>query len=81
MAEERFEELSTERLTRRKNLGSALLFILIAAAVLDGAAFIYDLFTDNKVNIYLMIMAIACLIIALPISLGLKKVKKELAGR
>jgi hypothetical protein len=81
MANEKIEEFSTERLNKRKKFVSILLVILIAAAVLDGAAIIFDLITGDGFETFLFIPAIVCSGFAIYMYMGLKNVNKELAHR
>jgi hypothetical protein len=81
MAKEKIEDISTEKLIKRKKFASILIVILIAVAVLDGAAVIYDLIVGDGFEIYLFVPAIACFVIAIPMYMGLKKINEELARR
>ena len=81
MAKEKLEEFSTERLNKRKKLVSVILVLLIVAAVLDGALFIYDLITGNGFETYLFVSTIMCFGFAIFMYKGLKNINKELARR
>jgi hypothetical protein len=81
MAREQLGDYSTERLIKRKKTASILLVILIAAIVLDSAALIYELILGNGFQTYLFVPAAACLVIAIIMNSGLKKIKEELAKR
>ena len=81
MAKENLEDLSVEKLNKRKIFVSILLIILFVAAVLDVAIAVYDAIIGNGINIYLIAPAFACIAIAIPIYTGLKKVNEELAVR
>ena len=81
MAREQLEDISAERLIKRKKTTSILLVILIAAIVLDSAALIYELILGNGFQTYLFVPAGACLVIAVIMNSGLKKIKEELANR
>ena len=81
MAKDNLEDIGTEKLKKRKNFGSILLVILIAAAVLDGSVVIYDLIIGNGLETYLIVPAIACFVISIPIYMGIKKINEELARR
>ena len=81
MAQENIEDLSIEKLNRRRNFVTVLLVILIVAAVLDSAIVIRDLIIGDGINTSLIAPAIACLVVSVPISMGLKKIKAELNGR
>ena len=81
MAQEKIEEFSTERLKKRKNLVLIVLVLLIAAVVLDGAAFIYDLISGNGFSFYLFLPVIVCFFFVIIMYKGLKKIKEELTKR
>jgi hypothetical protein len=81
MAREQIEDISIERLIKRKKIASTLIVILIAAIVLDSAALIYELILGNGFQTYLFFPAGACLVIAIILYSGLKKIKEELAKR
>ena len=81
MAQENIEDLSTEKLNRRRNFATVLLVILFIAIVLDVAIVIRDLIIGDGINTSLFVPAIACLVVSIPISVGLKKIKAELNGR
>ena len=81
MAKEKIEDISTQKLLRRKKLTSTLLVLLIAATVLNGAGVIYELIIGNGFNINLFIPAIVCFGFALYMYKGLKNINKELARR
>ena len=81
MAREQLEDISAERLIKRKKTASILLVILIAAIVLDSAALIYEFILGNGFQAYLFVPAVACLVIAIIMNSGLKKIKEELAKR
>jgi ABC-type lipoprotein release transport system permease subunit len=81
MAREQLEDISAERLIKRKKTASILLVILIAAIVLDSAALIYELILGNGFQTYLFVPAVSCFVIAIIMYSGLKKIKEELAKR
>jgi len=81
MTKKSIEDLSSEKLNKRKIFGSILLLILIVAAVLDAAMVIYDIILGNGINIPLIAPAIACIVIAVPIFMGLKKINQDLKRR
>ena len=58
-----------------------MLVILIAAVVLDGAAFIYDLISGNGFSFYLFLPVIVCFFFVIMMYTGLKRINEELAKR
>jgi predicted permease len=81
MVKEEIKKLTNRQLQKRKKLSTAILIILITAAVLNGALVIYDLIIGDGFNSSLFIPAIACLVIALPIALGKNQIKEEMKNR
>ena len=81
MGKENLEKFTTKQLEKRKKLGSILLIILISAGVLDIAIAIYFLIIGKGLNTSLIVPAIGCLVIALPIYIGLKRTKEEITKR
>ena len=81
MEKEKHTNLTTEQLQRRKMYASILLWILIAAIVLDGSALIYNLIIGKGFNNVLFVPVAACIVIFIPIYTGKKKIEGELKNR
>jgi hypothetical protein len=78
----KIEELSTESLLKRKRLASALIWLMIFAILISLAASVYDYFQEGEFNLPAFLGSIsACLVAALTLSLGLKKIREELDRR
>jgi hypothetical protein len=78
----KIEDLSTETLLRRKRLARALIWLMIFAILLSVAANLYDYLKEGDVNLPAFMGSIsACLVAALTLILGLKKISEELARR
>jgi hypothetical protein len=78
----KIEDLSTETLLRRKRLAITLIWLMIFANLLSVAANAYDYFQEGELNLPTFLGSIsACLVAALTLFLGLKKIKEELERR
>ena len=81
MANENLDKFTTNQLVKRKKLGFSLLVILITVGTIDIAIAIYFLFIGKVINTFLLTPALGCFVIALPIYMGFKKTKEEIARR
>jgi hypothetical protein len=81
MEKDKYANLTTEQLLKRKKIASILLVILAAATVLDGSAIIYDLVNDEGFNTTLFVPAVACAMLFLIMYMGKKKLQEVLKSR
>ncbi len=81
MEKRKYANTTTEQLQKRKKYASILLVILIAAVVIDGFALIYNLVIGKGFINSLLVSAVACIMILLPIYMGKKKIEEELKKR
>ena len=81
MGKENLEKFTTKQLEKRKNLGTILITILISVGVFVLAIAIYFLTIGKGLNASLVVPAIGCFVVALPIYIGLKGTKEEITIR
>ena len=81
MAKEKLEDLSLDRLRKRKKFGVVLLWVLIGVAILNIIALLVDFIGEKQLDTTLLIVASSCLVCALPIYLGIEKAKGEISRR
>jgi Na+/melibiose symporter-like transporter len=78
----KIEDLSTEKLLKRKKLALWLLWLMIFAVFISLAASVYDYYTEKKFNFPTFLSSIsACAAAAITLFIGLKKIQKELDRR
>jgi hypothetical protein len=81
LPKEKLEELSTERLKKRKKLVVITLTIVTSAVVLSAASLVYLIITGDLDNITFLIPGMICLFF-IPLNyVGLKKISAELNKR
>jgi hypothetical protein len=81
MEKVKYANLTTKRLQKRKKYAFILLLILIAAVMIDGSILIYNLVIGKGFNNALFVVAAACMVIFIPISMGIKKIEAELKNK
>ena len=81
MAQEKIEDLSTEKLLKRKKFSNALLILLLIVAIIDFTLFLYDLIRDDNFNTSLLVSVGALIVVGMPVLIGRKKILEELEGR
>ncbi len=81
MEKGKYANLTTKQLQKRKKYASILLVIIIAAVVLDASALIYNLVIGKGFLNTLIVPAVACIVIFIPIYIGKKKIEGELKNR
>jgi|ETNmetMinimDraft_26_1059896.scaffolds.fasta_scaffold05594_4 Na+-transporting NADH:ubiquinone oxidoreductase subunit NqrD len=81
MKKEDFENLSSEQLKKKRKHGTILLIILFSAIILSVSITIYRQINGFDYDIASNTALIACLVIALPIYMGRKKIDTELRNR
>ncbi len=81
MAKEKLEDLSLDKLRKRKKFGVVLLWVLIGVAILNIIILLRDFIGEKQLNYSLLGGAFGCLVCALPIYLGIKKANGEISRR
>jgi hypothetical protein len=81
MAEQNLKDLSQDKLKKRKRLGIAVLCLLLGAAILEIIIILVDFINKKQPDFRLLGGAAACLVVALPIYLGIKKINEEISRR
>jgi drug/metabolite transporter (DMT)-like permease len=78
----KIEDVSTEKLLKRKKLAIWLLWLLLFAVLITIAASIYDYLTEDEFNLTTFLASIsACSAAAITLFAGLKKANQELERR
>jgi LPS O-antigen subunit length determinant protein (WzzB/FepE family) len=78
----KIEDVSTERLLKRKKLAIWLLWLMLFAALITVAANVYDYFTEEEFSITAFLAPISgCAAAAITLYAGLKKIREELDRR
>ncbi len=78
MAKEKLEDLSLDKLRKRKNFSVVLLCVLIGVVILS---IIILLIREKQLNATLLISASPCLFFAVYFYLGIKKINGEISRR
>jgi len=81
MAKEKLEELSLEKLTRRKKFATIWLVVMLVVLIIDISLFLYDLIWDNNFNPGLLGTIGALIAVSAPILIVKKKINEELKRR
>lgn len=81
MEKEKFANLTTKQLQKRKKYAFILLVILIAGIVIDGSILIYNFVIGKGFFNALFVTAATCFLIFIPIYMGKKKIEGELRNR
>ena len=81
MAKEKLEDLSLDKLRKRKNIAVVLLWVLIVTAILNIVILFRDFIGKKQLNYSLLGVAFLCLFFALYFFLGIKKVKGEISRK
>ena len=81
MAKEKLEDLSLDKLRKRKKIGVVLLWVLIGAAFLNIIALLVDFIREKQLDTTFLISASSCLVVALLLYLGIKKANEEISRR
>ncbi len=81
MAKEKLEDISLDRLRKRKKIGVVLLWVLVGAAILNIIVSLVDFIREKQLDTWQLIVASSCLVAALPTYLGIKKAKGEISRR
>jgi len=81
MAKEKLEDLSLDKLRKRKNIAFVLLCVLIGVAILSIIIMLRDFIGGKQLNYSLLGGASPCLFFALYFYLGIKKINGEISRR
>ena len=81
MAEEKLEDLSLDKLRKRKNISVVLLCVLIVSVILSIVILLRDFIGEKQLNYSLLGVASPCLFFALYFYLGIKKINGEISRR
>ena len=78
----KIEDLSTEKLLKRKKLAIWLLWVMVIAILITVAASVYDYFTEEEFSITPFLGSISgCTAASIALFAGLKKIREELDRR
>ena len=81
MAKEKLEDLTTEKLIRRKKIGTGIVMALVILIPLYIIYFVILFVRKNVFEYQELVPALTCFAIALPMYAGIKKINEELARR
>jgi hypothetical protein len=81
MAKEKLEDLSLDKLRKRKNFSVVLLCVLIGVVILSIIILLRDFIGEKQLNYSLLGTASPCLFFALYFYLGIKKINGEISRR
>ena len=81
MKKEDIDNLSSEKLKKKRKYSTILLIILLSAIILSVSLTIYRQINGLGYDIAANTSLIACLVVALPIYMGRKKIDTELRNR
>jgi len=81
MAKEKLEDLSLDKLRKRKKISVVLLWVLIGVVILSIIIMLRDFIGDKQLDTTLLISASPCLFFALYFYLGIKKINGEISRR
>ncbi len=81
MAKEKLEDISLDKLRKRKKISVVLLWVLIGVSILSIIIMLRDFIGDKQLDTTLLISASPCLFFALYFYLGIKKINGEISRR
>ena len=81
MAKEKLEDLSLDKLRKRKKISVVLLWVLISVIILSIIIMLRDFIGDKQLNYSLLGGASPCLFFAIYFYLGIKKINGEISRR
>ncbi len=81
MAKEKLEDLSLDKLKKRKKISVVLLWVLIGVVILSIIIMLRDFIGEKQLETTLLISASPCLFFALYFYLGIKKINGEISRR
>ena len=78
----KIEDISTEKLLKRKKLAIWLLWVMLIAILITVAASVYDYFTEEEFSITPFLGSISgCAAASIALFAGLRKTREELERR
>jgi len=81
MAKEELEDISLDKLRKRKKISVVLLWVLIGVSILSIIILLRDFIGGEQLNYSLLGGASPCLFFALYFYLGIKKINAEISRR
>jgi hypothetical protein len=81
MEKEKLEDLSLDKLRKRKKISVVLLWVLIGVSILSIIILLRDFIGGEQLNYSLLGGASPCLFFALYFYLGIKKINGEISRR
>ena len=81
MAKEKLEDISLDKLRKRKKISVVLLWVLIGVSILSIIIMLRDFIGGKQLNYSLLGVASPNLFFALYFYLGIKKIKGEISRR
>ncbi len=81
MAREKLEDISLDKLRKRKKISVVLLGVLIGVAIFSIIIMLRDFIGEKQLNYSLLGSASPCLFFALYFYLGIKKINGEISRR
>ncbi len=81
MAKEKLEDISLDKLRKRKNIALLLLCLSIGVAILSIITMLVDFIREKQLDTALLISTSPCLFFALHFYLGIKKINGEISRR
>jgi hypothetical protein len=81
MAKEKLEDLSLDKLRKRKKISVVLLWVLIGVSILSIIILLRDFIGGEQLNYSLLGGASPCLFFAVYFYLGIKKINAEISRR
>ena len=81
MAKEKLEDLSLDKLRKRKKISVVLLWVLIGVVILNIATLLFIFIKGKQLNYSLLGGASSCLFFALYFYVGIKKINGEISRR
>lgn len=78
----KIEDLSTEKLLKRKKMATWLLWMMLFAVLITVSASVYDYYTEEEFSITPFLSSVSgCTAAAIALFAGLKKTNQELERR
>lgn len=81
MAREQLENLSSEKLLRRKKLAAWVLGLLLLVICLSVSVTIYVYIRDRELTYSTLPGVFGCTLVAIILAVGIRKINNELSGR
>ncbi len=81
MAKEKLEDISLDKLRKRKKISVVLLWVLIGVSIVSIIVLLVNFIRGKQLETYLLISTSPCLFFALYFYLGIKKINGEISRR